>query len=362
MSGQLDLTPGTLESLLSDLDREAFVSFVADIYDREGWTVSREGPVLGVTRPNGDRQRILVWTDERSLTGRLVGDPVEPPADRIDAVMSRGGDADSARAIASRVGADSIDTGDLHERLLYAVDREDCRRLCREHLNRSVEPTPPPTAASKADGVTLTDLARPGAFLVPVVAVTLLVIVVAGVPGSGPTVGPGADQVTPVGPGADQIMPVIGGEHTPSPVPSVAVGEIAPEKPSGTDDRIRLSIREGPTRTGPGSTITVTSSLQYDEEVSIASHRTTLVPPGSDWTVERRNETASPDGAKRSTWNVTVPDAAEGRYDLTVITHYIGGPAVGSIKRDFSVVVEPPESDGCPDGGRPERYTVGRNV
>jgi hypothetical protein len=223
MSDPVKLTPDALESLLAESDDGAFAAFLADLYERTGRDTERQGTVVTTTTPDGDRERLLAWLDDRSRLERLFGaDPAVPDVDAVDAVVTRQQDAGSAAAIAGKTDAAVLDTADIHDRLLYAMDREACRDLCRDHFGREVEPRPAPEAASGR--ISLGALARPRVALIVVVVCGLLVAGVAGLPGSGtpgedvfvPGNGSGTDDAT----GSDPVTPVGGGAvETPTSTP-----------------------------------------------------------------------------------------------------------------------------------------------
>jgi hypothetical protein len=214
------LTPDALESYLRDLDRAAFVAFVADLWSAGGWETEHGESVLTATRGDETR-RILVWTDDRNRIERLLGvEADEPDVDAIDAVVARRRDGASAQAIAETRGARVIDTAGLHDRLLYAIGRERARELCRTHFGSAVEPRPP--RASDREDRGIRDVLRPRTVLVAAVVLTLVAAVAVGLsgqPGNGgavPDSGPPEGGVT----GTPLITPVgAGGVTTASPAP-----------------------------------------------------------------------------------------------------------------------------------------------
>jgi hypothetical protein len=242
MPDPIQLTPDALDSLLLDLDGEAFTAFVADLYERGGRETERRGTVVTAVTPDGDRERLLVWTDDRSRIERLLGtDSPDPDVEAIDAVVSRDRDAAAATAIAEAAGVDHVGTADLHGRLLYAMDRETCRDLCHEHLGRAVEPRPAPEPEPES-GV-FGALSRSRIALAAVVVCGLLVVGAAGLPGSG-TPG-GNDTIPGVGtgsadpPGSGPVTPVGGGPGStptatsaPPPTPSVPPSTPSPTAPT----------------------------------------------------------------------------------------------------------------------------------
>ncbi|MFB6229481.1 MAG: hypothetical protein ABEH88_13200 [Halobacteriales archaeon] len=226
MSEPLRLTPETLESLLAGREKDAFAAFVADLYERTGYETEQRGSVVTAVAPDGDRERLLVWTDDRSPIKRLLGtDPPHPDAGGIDAVVSRDRDAAAAAAIAEDIGADHLGTAALHDRLLYAMDRETCRDLCQAHFDRAVEPRPAP--AEESESASLAGLPGGRIALAALVVCSLIVLGAAGLPGAMtpdgaatvPGEAPTADQ-----PGSGPVTPVGGAGGTPTPTPAPPTG------------------------------------------------------------------------------------------------------------------------------------------
>ncbi|MFB6229484.1 MAG: hypothetical protein ABEH88_13215 [Halobacteriales archaeon] len=232
MPEPVQLTPDALASLLADLEDRGFVAFVADLYERTGHETEQRGNLVTTVAPGSDRERLLVWTDDRTRIERLFGtDPPDPDTEEIDAVVSRERDATTAAAIAEEVDADHLGTAALHDRLLYAMDRETCRDLCQDHFGRAVEPRPPPS--EKSESTALSGLSREQIALAGLVVCSLIVVGASGLPGvvvpDGnavvPEEGPGAvdppeaGPVTPVG-GGQGATPTLTPSSTPTPTPS----------------------------------------------------------------------------------------------------------------------------------------------
>lgn len=66
MSKPVQLTPDALESPLGDLDGSALGAFVADLYERGSQGAKQEGRFITTTGRDGDDERLLVWTDDRT--------------------------------------------------------------------------------------------------------------------------------------------------------------------------------------------------------------------------------------------------------------------------------------------------------
>jgi hypothetical protein len=406
MSDPVRLTPDALESLLAESDDAAFAAFLADLYERTGRDTERRGAVVTTTTPDGDRERLLAWIDDRSRLGRLFGgDPAAPDVDRAapdvdtaDAVVTRQQDAGSAAAVAGEIDAAVLDTADLHDRLLYAMDREACRELCRDHFGREVEPCPAPEAESGR--ISLGALARPRVALIAVVVCGLLVAGAAGLPGSGtpgedvfvPGNGSGTDAPT----GSDPVTPVGGGAgETPTPTPSEGTPADAalpttgtpPPPPLGEAKRLEPCLsdtREGfllclPPRPfsadhdpdipvgSTASSLSGTFGNPYSFDISRASlrietppgweSRPVTEPPFESPTRERvLVDGLAPGESGNVSWAVTPPETAEGgRYNVTLISEWrvpgYDGPESTDVnafrvRRNYTYRVRPAECRG----------------
>ncbi|MFB6229483.1 MAG: NEW3 domain-containing protein [Halobacteriales archaeon] len=354
MPGPVQLTPDALESLLVDLDDGEFAAFVADLYERTGHDTGREGSVITTIAPGGDRERLLVWTDGRTRIERLFGtDPPDPDMEGIDAVVTRGRDAATAAAIAEEAGADLLETIDLHDRLLYAMDRETCRDLCQVHFNRSVEPRP--ASEDDSENAPFSVPSRSQTALAGVVVCGLLVVVVAGVPGgtsggipaipgersgvAGPTA---SGPVTPVYSGDTATPTLTPDEPTQLPPgadeadPGITMLEPCPNEEGATVICIPprpVSVSHYPdifagSRTG---SLYATFENSYDTEMVNASLR---IEPPPNWQSQAANgplfyastdelllaNSLAPGESESVAWVVTPPEfATGGRYNVTVI-------------------------------------------
>jgi hypothetical protein len=359
MADPVQLTPDALESLLADRDAEAFAAFVADLYRRTGAETTREGTLVTAVAPDGDRERLLVWTDDRTRIERLLGrEPPAPKVENIDAIVAYDRDAPSAAAIAEEAGAGVRDTATLHDRLLYAMDREACRELCREHFEAEVEPRPAPEAES--EGTAFDALSRPRIALVAIAVCGLLVAGVAGLPGTGPSdrdafvPGEGPGTVDP--PGTGLVTP-IGGEpgatptvSTPPPTtgtpPFPLPGELVLLEPCYRDDtgslvrRICLpprpfsADRDPDAVAGARTLFNGTFGNPYDAEirralVGIETPRDWRTRVLANATFDAVGQgyvpigTLGPEESRTISWVVTPPESAGGgRYNVTVISEW----------------------------------------
>jgi len=387
MPDRLPLTPDALESLLADASHETVASFVADLLRREGRTgqgesraVEREGRVITASRDSGE-ERHLVWTDDRGLIERALGTgPEVPEHDPIDAVVTCDRGAGHAAAVAERLDARVIDVDELHDRLLYAIDRESCRELCEAHFDRAVEPRGAPSIDEGADGsdASVSGL-RTGHLLVAVAVLGVAVAAAAGVPGAGdvaPVAGVGGPvgtaTVPPAGNGDTSATPPGG----PAPTPAGAVNRTT--TPAGRDTP---ATEEGSTRTptpddstavrcedcspllpvpevrlDPGSRTTITSPVTNPHPGAAKSIALRVTSPASVVSVEpswgRSIDRLGPNETRTVTWELSVSGSANGTYDLLVLSqHRHDGTTtyardVGSV----TVATPPPEIPGeCPD-------------
>ena len=376
MADPVQLTPDALESLLADRDAEAFAAFVADLYRRTGAETTRESTLVTAVAPDGDRERLLVWTDDRTRIERLLGrEPPAPKVEDFDAVVARDRDAPSAAAVAEEAGAGVRDTATLHDRLLYAMDREACRELCREHFEAEVEPRPAPEA--EPEGTAFDALSRPRIALAAIAVCGLLVAGVAGLPGTGPSdkdafvPGEGPGTVDP--PGTGLVTPV-GGE--PGATPTVSTpppttgtpplpGESVLLEPCYRDDtgplvrRICLpprpfsADRDPDAVAGTGTLFNGTFGNPYDAEirralVGIETPRDWRTRVLANATFDAVGQgyvpigTLGPEESRTLSWVVTPPESADGgRYNVTVVSEWAVPGYDGP---------DPPDDDTATDG------------
>jgi len=402
------LTPEALDSLLSDLDHASFVAFVADLRERAGWEVDREraadgesgadseGSVLVASRPDGERERLLVWTDERGRLDRLLDTDPEPPAppaagETVDAVVARSRDAEAAAAVAEARNARLIDADDLHDRLLYAIDRESCRDLCATHFDRAVDPRPAPEPD---------DPGRAGPFQprVLLVGVALLGLVVAGGaglpggPGDDPAPGavdspPGTAGVNPVGaptetpdtpePTSDTPTPTgLPWLDPPTDTPGTPVTPDPPEECSGdtgtSSDAFPASCAtlasfNAPELTvAPGTTTTINATVTNPYLFNITDAGVELRAP-ANWTVAPVTGTTferlSPQETLTVAWNLTVPADAAGEYELRTVSTYSSSTDTARAVETHAVTVDPdslrpPAVPPCTEAGTCYLLTV----
>ncbi len=126
------------------LDREARLRFVAALFAAQPDVVGveTEGSVVVVARDSGT---------ERVAVGPPTGDPVDivvVAGGWLDAFPGGGRRARRARRTARVRGATVLGPTDLHDRLLYAVDRGRARQICRAHLGLAFDGGDGPGAAA----------------------------------------------------------------------------------------------------------------------------------------------------------------------------------------------------------------------
>ncbi|MFB6229482.1 MAG: hypothetical protein ABEH88_13205 [Halobacteriales archaeon] len=317
MSGPLRLTPETLESLLAGREKDAFAAFVADLYERTGHETEQRANVITTTAPNGDRERLLVWTDDRTRIERLLGtDPPEVDVEDIDAVVSLGRDAATAATTAAEADADLLETTDLHDRLLYAMDRETCRDLCQAHFDRAVEPRPAP--AEESESASLAGLPGGRIALAALVVCSLIVLGAAGLPGAMtpdgaatvPGEAPTADQ-----PGSGPVTPVGGAGGTPTPTPAPPTTEIptnqmptvtpAPPTVSGPTitNATAIDLKDGDGVVADGDLVEIRANIT-DNDSGVER----VVAVGGEYSTERVSLNSSGNNVYNGTFRVDAAD------------------------------------------------------
>lgn len=118
--------------LLADegFDARSFERFVADLWAARGWETRVEGGTV-VARKSGSTKVLRVC---HGAADRQSTDTVRS----ADAVVTSG-DGSSVRHVAGELGAELICVDDLHEMVLYAVDRETGGELLRRYFGRGVD-------------------------------------------------------------------------------------------------------------------------------------------------------------------------------------------------------------------------------
>jgi len=396
MAGDSDpvkLTPDVFESFLQELTHEAFVAFVADLYDRGGWETDWQENVITAADPDRESERFLVWTDTRNRLDRARGrEPSGPDQEGMDVVVSRTQDADVASTIAEELGATYLDTDDLHERLLYAIDRETCQALCREHFDCKVDPQPPPdTNAAGAEGSADGSSARGWGLIFIIALLGVGIVVGAGLPGVVTPPESGINSPITPGEGTDngELTPDTTDSPTPSPetplTPTTPTPSPLPKNCTDCRDPLSLDLKTAPN-------IPSEPDIVAGESTRIEGTATNWLPvPLTDPTPEVVVDSVlfkTPDGwnmtrvepddsgpivvdppYRNFAWELRVPEVAEGgMYNLTVITTYHTENVTQTdeatsdrrvrVKQTFSVRVKPANCYEPCDLLRDERFAV----
>jgi hypothetical protein len=326
MSGPLRLTSDALESLLADLDDGSFAAFVVDLYERTGYDTERHGNVVTAVAPGEAPERVLVWTDDRTRIERLLGiDPPDPDPEEINTVVCRDQDATAAAAVAETLDADRLGTGTLHDRLLYAMDRDTCRDLCQTHFDRAVEPRPAPPENS--EDTPSPDLSRGGIALAGLVLCGLIAAGVAGLPGAMtpegdvtvPDVGPGQTNPPESGP----VTPVGGQGATPTPTPSPPSTDrtptgtpTSPARPGPTvTDAAAIDLRDGDGVVANGDLVEIRANVTDN-----ASGVERVFAVGGEFRTEEVSLNSTGNGVYNGTFRVDAADTgSDSVYPITVI-------------------------------------------
>jgi hypothetical protein len=354
-SDRTPLTPATLESLLVGVDHGEFVDFVADLQGKRGWAVDREGSVLTVTREGGERERLLVWTDDRNRLEQLLNaEPDAPGAGGVDAVVTRERDAETAREIADDRGAEVIDTAAIHDRLLYAVDRAGSRDLCETHFDHPVDPRPGPDPDATTE--TSASVFSSRAFMLGVVLLGLVVAGAAGVPagpfGDAPNgmsgdVPGGNAGTAPVGANTATDAPTTHPTPTPPPTAGGAGNDPETETPDlldCSDCPDLLAFEETGTVTA-NTTATINGTLHNAYGVELTDIAVELRTPEENWSVTPVEETtveALPPGESRPVaWNLTVPPGDRGNYTVTAVVVSADEREALRIAGEYDFAIEP---------------------
>lgn len=342
-SDQTPLTPATLESFLAEVDHRGFVDFMAELQVKRGWAVDREGSVLTVTSEGGERERLLVWTDERSRLEQLLdAEPTAPATGGIDAVVTRERDVETARKIADELDAAVIDTTAVHDRLLYAIDRADCRSLCETQFDRAVDPRPGPDPGATTE--TSTGVVSSRMFVVGIVLLGLVVAGAAGLP-AGPF-GDAPEDTSEVVPEGATTATAPSGHSTPTPADGSGDDPEAgmPDFEKCDDCPDLLAFGETATVTA-NTTTTINGTLHNPYEVTLTDVAVELRTPEENWSVTPIEgtsvETLDPGESHAVAWNLTVPPGPGGNYTVTAVVASADGQDTLGVAGKQDITVEP---------------------
>jgi len=118
-----------------DPDRQA--AFVADLFAAAGWETERDGRAV-VATARGETRRLAVGRPPDREVDAVVSVP-----SRTAALLGRLAGRPTALAGGTETTEDSsVDVATLHERLLYAVDRDRAARLYRTHFDAEFDTGP----------------------------------------------------------------------------------------------------------------------------------------------------------------------------------------------------------------------------
>jgi len=117
---------------LRQLDREAFVAFVADLWAASGWETRIEDGV--VVAGHGDERQRLAVAPPRPLLGWWRSGTVPEDADAVVRAGLRGRSIPGRQSIGVSEGTTIVDATELRERLLFGIDPAAADWLCVEHL------------------------------------------------------------------------------------------------------------------------------------------------------------------------------------------------------------------------------------
>jgi hypothetical protein len=333
MSDPIPLTRDALESLLAEASHETVVSFVADLLEREGRDVRRDGSVIAASRPRGGQERFLVRTDDRGRIGRLIGtDPAVSDRDPVDAVVTPTRDGDGAAAVAEAHDARVVDAAELHDRLLYAIDRGSCLELCRKHFDAAVEPRP--TSGARRERSAIAAALQPRMVLATVALLGAVVAIAVGLPAvsGGAGLDPGGPAAAPTVDGAEPVTPV-GGE---APTEAERATPTATPTPTSTPEQYSvvrcedcLPLYSVPDlRVEAGSEKTVTSTLHNPNPYDVVGIETRLGHSSSAIGVEPsrgvRVGALEPNESRELTWQLSAADSAAGTYEIFVVIRFAG--------------------------------------
>lgn len=166
-------SPSEFSSRVRKLSRDDQAAFVADLLEAQGWDVDREGSVIHAMDDESERT-FSVGVPPGDIAVDLI---VAPPPSRIGSRLPWG---KSPEARAADLDAELLDTEDLRNRLLYAIDRTVAGSIVEKHFDTQLEVTPEPET-------------EPGTS-VPTIAVAVVVLIVIGMIVAAPVVFDGTDR------------------------------------------------------------------------------------------------------------------------------------------------------------------------
>ena len=137
------MAPPTLAEFVARfraLDADQQAAFVADLFAAAGWETDRDGRAV-VANARGETRRIAVGRPPPDADVEV--DAVVRVPSRATALLGRLAGRPAALAGRTRASGDGgVDVASLHERLLYAIDRDRAARLYRAHFDAEFDTEP----------------------------------------------------------------------------------------------------------------------------------------------------------------------------------------------------------------------------
>ncbi len=263
---------------------------------------------------------------------------------------------------------------DLYDRLLYAIDRDTCRDLCREHLGRAVDPVP--DREDPANEGPATGSPSPRRLLAVVALCGVVLAAVVALPGVTFRGEPTADAGVPAGMPVEsgEVTPIGGGQTSPteSPAPqptpvctdcspifyqsygqprTVSAGGNMTIETSVSDASLTANITGGRIAFEPPEGWNVTSLVLGVNGSRYPPVNTTSVgvrsvgPPLPNAGVPGPPVINIARGEWTTEWNLRVPESVDGdRYNVPLVSACRTTEGRSRVRENVTVVVKPP---GC---------------
>lgn len=228
-------------------------ALLADLWEARGFD----------TDVDDDADVVVAEREGETVTIGVVGPLALSPPD-ADVLVATGPITGRAESVATSTDTELLTPADIHEQLLYGVDREDGNRIAREYLDSELT-VPPSTPDSGPDYSRVV-------VLVAIVVAVGAVVAISGV--GGPLAGENVEQFPTPEP-ADQTSTESGGSSV-----STATGDSTAAYPAGLDGsgvqnaselaaahRTAIENRERRVETfyrGPGNTTTLPGIVQHE--------------------------------------------------------------------------------------------------
>ena len=216
------VSPERFTALFRTLDPAERRAFVADLWAARGWTTTVEGEEVTATR-DGARRRIRV-----ADPGRFGS----PSVDGVDVLVTTR-DREALRGTTDTRGVEYLPPTDVHELLLYGIERETAARVFRERFGQRLDDADPPVSLReringpvRAAWSTLAGSRR--------LTLVLLIGLLVGAAVAGPALSPADPAVTTV-PNVTVTADEVG---------AVGGGTAATAAPSGTENPLPPGLSE----------------------------------------------------------------------------------------------------------------------